>query len=73
MMTSPAADSGNMTATSVECLRCGKRHRVVRASHSTIDQGECPRCGYVGWTPVQTREPMRQLPQPAPTRLHSVG
>ena len=48
-MRSRHADTYDMTAIPVECLRCGKRHQIMRASRSTIHEGECPRCGYVGW------------------------
>lgn len=27
----------------MECLRCGQKH--------DLRNGECPRCGYVGWAP----------------------
>jgi predicted RNA-binding Zn-ribbon protein involved in translation (DUF1610 family) len=61
------ADTYDMTAIPVECLRCGKRHQIMRASRSTIHEGECPRCGYVGWTPA--RAAMRRLLAPARARL----
>jgi uncharacterized Zn finger protein len=38
-----------VTSVTVECLRCGERHELVRSESRWIQQGECPRCGYVGW------------------------
>jgi DNA-directed RNA polymerase subunit RPC12/RpoP len=35
----------------VECLRCGS-HRQAEHSPSRTANPECPRCGYVGWAPV---------------------
>jgi hypothetical protein len=35
-------------AHSVECLSCGLP-RIVSG-----DAGSCPRCGYVGWAPVES-------------------
>jgi Zn ribbon nucleic-acid-binding protein len=36
----------------VECLRCGSHRQEERASLRTANP-ECPRCGYVGWAPVE--------------------
>jgi hypothetical protein len=36
----------------VECLRCGS-HRQAEASPLRKVDPECPRCGYVGWAPVE--------------------
>ena len=33
----------------VECLRCGEQHRLARARFRHLQEGECPRCGYLGW------------------------
>jgi Zn ribbon nucleic-acid-binding protein len=33
----------------VECLRCGEQHRLHRSSLRQLVDGECPRCGYLGW------------------------
>jgi hypothetical protein len=46
---------------SVECLACGLP-RII-----TVDAGECPRCGYVGWAPVEAvteemRGKLREVP-----------
>jgi Zn ribbon nucleic-acid-binding protein len=35
----------------VECLRCGS-HRQAQPSPLRQVHPECPRCGYVGWAPV---------------------
>jgi hypothetical protein len=35
----------------VECLRCGTT-RQAPPSPLRNDQSDCPRCGYVGWAPV---------------------
>ena len=50
----------------VECLRCGS-HRVSDASSRRNAHAECPRCGYVGWAPVdalteQDRRVLRARP-----------
>ena len=43
-----------------ECLCCGKVREHERAD-------ECPRCGYVGWAPVQLlTEPERKLVRERP-------
>jgi hypothetical protein len=38
-----------VTSVTVECLRCGERHELARAETGWLQEGECPRCGYVGW------------------------
>jgi Zn ribbon nucleic-acid-binding protein len=38
-----------MHATLVECLRCGESHRLHGGGLRYVQQGECPRCGYLGW------------------------
>jgi len=35
----------------VECLRCGSHRETTTAPLRQVNQ-ECPRCGYVGWAPV---------------------
>ncbi|MFN2466856.1 MAG: hypothetical protein ABR521_01810 [Gaiellaceae bacterium] len=35
----------------VECLCCGQRRIVERASCRFLQTSECPRCGYLGWAP----------------------
>jgi Zn ribbon nucleic-acid-binding protein len=46
----------------VECLRCGS-HRQATPSPLRQANTECPRCGYVGWAPVNdlTERERRQL------------
>jgi hypothetical protein len=54
------ADSDDVTSIPVDCLRCGKRHHLLRTHHSTIDEGECPRCGYLGWAPAPSSNVARR-------------
>jgi hypothetical protein len=35
----------------VECLCCGS-HRKLSSSPLRLANPDCPRCGYVGWAPV---------------------
>jgi Zn ribbon nucleic-acid-binding protein len=35
----------------VECLRCGSHRETTTPPLRQVNQ-ECPRCGYVGWAPV---------------------
>jgi len=45
----------------VECLRCGERHQLARSPWRQIQDGECPRCGYLGWAdPADLNEPSRR-------------
>ena len=34
----------------MECLRCGENHRLESGPWRQLQSGECPRCGYLGWT-----------------------
>ena len=45
----PRAETNPMATVGVECLRCGMHHRLVQGDGRALQQGECPRCGYVGW------------------------
>lgn len=36
----------------VECLRCGSHRQAEQATQRKVSP-ECPRCGYVGWAPVE--------------------
>jgi Zn ribbon nucleic-acid-binding protein len=36
----------------VECLRCGS-HRKLSPNPLREANVDCPRCGYVGWAPVE--------------------
>ncbi len=38
-----------MSVLTVECLRCGEAHELVRSPWRRLQSGCCPRCGYVGW------------------------
>ncbi len=41
-----------METFTVECLRCGERHQLLRSPVRYIQESECPRCGYLGWAGV---------------------
>jgi DNA-directed RNA polymerase subunit RPC12/RpoP len=68
----PDADSNyEMASLRIECLRCGKRRVLHPESHHRLEEGECPRCRYVGWAAtaeidetvrrrVRTRSPERR-------------
>ena len=45
-------DNSDMESLVVECLRCGS-HREAEPSPLRKANPECPRCGYVGWAPVE--------------------
>jgi len=45
-------DEGDVATTRVECLKCGSEHELIRVPGGHLQQGECPRCGYLGWAPV---------------------
>lgn len=36
----------------VQCLRCGELHRLEHVAWQHVQESECPRCGYLGWTEV---------------------
>ncbi len=38
-----------MASLRIECLGCGERRVLHPGSHRRLQEGECPRCGYVGW------------------------
>jgi predicted nucleic acid-binding Zn-ribbon protein len=43
-----------------QCLCCGAV-RIVSDCGRRVDAGECPQCGYVGWTrTAEISEPTRQ-------------
>jgi hypothetical protein len=51
----------------VECLCCGEQHELKRTPARLVQQGECPRCGYVGWAEVsevdeRLRRALRERP-----------
>jgi Zn ribbon nucleic-acid-binding protein len=47
-----SGDNSAMESLVVECLRCGS-HRQSEPSPLRKANPECPRCGYVGWAPVE--------------------
>jgi uncharacterized paraquat-inducible protein A len=47
-MHTPHRKRTDREATPIECLACGAR-RIVPGL-GTAEPGECPRCGYLGWT-----------------------
>jgi len=42
-----------MESLKVECLRCGTTRQQAPISLAGHTELECPRCGYLGWAPVQ--------------------
>jgi Zn ribbon nucleic-acid-binding protein len=38
-----------MASLRIECLGCGEVRVVQTTEAGRIEEGECPRCGYVGW------------------------
>ena len=69
---SAAADArAEMASLRIECLGCGERRTLHPDSHHRLEEGECPRCRYVGWAAtaeidetlrrrVRTRPPQRR-------------
>lgn len=54
----------------VECLRCGERHRLEHVAWQHVQESECPRCGYLGWSPVEAGKPsLLRLVEPKRARL----
>jgi len=56
-----------MAPNSLECLGCGARRSVLSRLHSHLENGECTRCGYVGWASPDdlnefTRRALRERP-----------
>ncbi len=47
-MHTPHRKRADRRATEIECLACGARRIVTGLG--TAETGECPRCGYLGWT-----------------------
>jgi DNA-directed RNA polymerase subunit RPC12/RpoP len=56
----------------VECLRCGQRHRLEHVAWQHVQESECPRCGYLGWTAVEDDKPKPLRPADS-RRLRTVG
>ncbi len=38
-----------MASLRIECLSCGNVRVLHPVSHQRLEEGECSRCGYVGW------------------------
>ena len=43
------SDKRRVEKFSVECLRCGAGHELVRSPGHALEGSQCPRCGYLGW------------------------
>jgi hypothetical protein len=56
-----------MDTLTVECLRCGGHHALLRTASGSLQRGGCPRCGYLGWAEPDgvsegTRRALRDRP-----------
>jgi len=56
-----------MDTLTVECLRCGGHHPLLRTMSKALQNGGCPRCGYLGWAEPggvseRTRRALRDRP-----------
>jgi predicted nucleic acid-binding Zn-ribbon protein len=56
-----------MDTLTVECLRCGGHHPLLRTTSNVLQAAGCPRCGYVGWAEPKglserTRRALRERP-----------
>jgi hypothetical protein len=56
-----------MAPFTVECLRCGGHHPLLRTTSGSLQCGGCPRCGYLGWAEPRgvnerTRRALRDRP-----------
>jgi hypothetical protein len=57
----------------VECLRCGAAHELVRSPWRRLQSGNCPRCGYVGWAAAGSLdEPARRALRERPLEARGV-
>jgi ribosomal protein L37E len=57
-----------METLTVECLRCGDKRDVEHHR-----EGECPRCGYVGWAPTaELNEYVRRALRDRPPEIRSL-
>jgi hypothetical protein len=57
----------------VVCLRCGCTHSLPRVSWRCLQESECPRCGYVGWTPKPISNGNRAIVHVIPFRRPLTG
>jgi len=66
-----------MESTTVECLRCGETHQLASGPWRQLQSGDCPRCGYLGWAPIESlSEPERRALRDRPLerrRLYAVA
>lgn len=65
-----------MSKLTVECLCCGQRRVIARGGLRIVGDGECARCGYLGWALTSelnenVRGLLRRRP-PAQRRLYAV-
>ncbi len=64
-----------MASFRIECLGCGERRVLHPDSHRRLQEGECPRCGYVGWAAsAEIDETLRRRVRTRPLerrRLHA--
>jgi Zn ribbon nucleic-acid-binding protein len=64
-----------MASLRIECLGCGERRTLHPDSHHRLEEGECPRCGYVGWAAsAEIDETLRRRVRTRPLerrRLHA--
>ena len=56
----------------VVCLRCGEAHRLEHVAWQRVQESECPRCGYLGWTAVEDSS-QSTLRLVEPRRIRLVG
>ena len=64
------ADTRAVERPAIECLRCGKQHRLVQSPWRRLQGSECPRCGYLGWAEVKDlTEPVRKALRDRPVEL----
>jgi hypothetical protein len=60
----------------VVCLRCGREHRLAQPAWRCLQESECPRCGYLGWTAAEPAAVTQRLVERRvhePRRLRLVG
>jgi hypothetical protein len=49
----------------VVCLRCGEAHRLEHVAWQHVQESECPRCGYLGWTALEeSKQGLLRLVEP---------
>jgi len=64
-----------MASLRIECLNCGDVRVLHPVSHHRLEEGECPRCKYVGWAAsAEIDETLRRRVRTRPLerrRLHA--